>query len=1206
MKRLFTFASVALLATACLSESGLRNESEDFLQVAIDGVIDTQTKVDDNGFVNGDAVGLFAVNYENDNKVAGDLQTKGNQVDNAKYLYNEADNTWNSIISIYYKDKETNVDLYCYSPYSEISDVKAFKFEVKQDQNANAVGVQSQPFNASDFLWGKVEGVVPSNNAVKVTFRHKFACANVILEEGEGFPEGEYALLDKNVIMTNVVRKASIDLSTGVAIPVGEAPINGTIMQVTDNGFRAIAVPQVVEAGKSLFAITVGGQTYIFVKDENQNYIAGKMHVFTIKVNFKAASGEYEFVLASSEITDWKNDSLTHTGEARQYYIVNVQTPGTLGKLIREDSKNPGKIKNLKVLGTINTDDFYFMRDSMAVLEALNLKEVRIVHARVDKKIWNDDGNGWWLSEDYCDDAIPDFAFKKSEDWSNQNAKTTLFYLTLPDQITKIGRWAFAYSSISGALVIPDSVTYIGERAFMECKMLSSLSLPMSIEKIEDGAFQNCSSFSGNLSFPETLTYIGNEAFRSCSFEGRFNLPDELEYIGYAAFYGCRNLTGGVTVPDKIVELYNDTFGSMSSCTGPIVLNNVQKIGSACFSWSGFTGEVIIPEGVTSISERAFSGTQISNVVFPSTLKAIDSYAFEGCWRMSEALDFPKDLMRIGECAFCGCRTITGIDIKENINTIQNRAFSDCHGLSRIKVDANEPPTLGDEVFSGVGKDNLTVQVPENSVNKYQSHPKWSVFRRISAAYDFSINRDRSRSLARTNVKKYVLRAPEGASWQVSEKPDWVTVSPSSGIGKQEVFITYSEMELPSGITRDKDGNFTNYQDYPEFIYKDRFDWDEYGQYHENKYPALHRQDTVTFHLDGRDVYTDIIVEQYYHDKSDSDIVQLNKATKGNGVDIVLIGDGYDALDIACGSYQADIEEGFKYFFDIEPYKTYKDYFNVYMVYGESLDSGIGTLNTIKDTKFTSCFDQCGSIVLYKDGPAFEYACKAPIDNNLNETLVILVQNAEVYSGITYMYEDGAAIACIPKSRDAYPFDFRGVMQHEAGGHGFGKLGDEYIYHNAFINSCGCSCCNHLKEFYSAKSLGWFRNMEATGDMNEVGWSHLIFNPQFSDRVDVFEGGYFHTRGIFRSEAVSCMNNNIAYFSAISRQAIVERIMQYAGEEFTFESFAENDDASVGITKTQAKKLGFYDPQFQIPLSLTPSPRHNHPVIIKGKPDINK
>jgi hypothetical protein len=77
--------------------------------------------------------------------------------------------------------------------------------------------------------------------------------------------------------------------------------------------------------------------------------------------------------------------------------------------------------------------------------------------------------------------------------------------------------------------------------------------------------------------------------------------------------------------------------------------------------------------------------------------------------------------------------------------------------------------------------------------------------------------------------------------------------------------------------------------------------------------------------------------------------------------------------------------------------------------------------------------------------------------------------------------------------------------------------------------------------------------------MDEVAWSHLIFHPKYSNIVDIYEGGYFHSRGIFRSEPVSCMNNNIPYYSAISRQEMVERIMRYAGEEFSLEEFYAND-----------------------------------------------
>lgn len=74
------------------------------------------TRVDDGGFCDGDQIGLYGVNYSNDNADKGTLYDEGNQVDNAKYTYDEANNSWSSSGSVYYKDAETNIDLYGYTP----------------------------------------------------------------------------------------------------------------------------------------------------------------------------------------------------------------------------------------------------------------------------------------------------------------------------------------------------------------------------------------------------------------------------------------------------------------------------------------------------------------------------------------------------------------------------------------------------------------------------------------------------------------------------------------------------------------------------------------------------------------------------------------------------------------------------------------------------------------------------------------------------------------------------------------------------------------------------------------------------------------------------------------------------------------------------------------------------------------------------------
>jgi hypothetical protein len=227
-----------------------------------------------------------------------------------------------------------------------------------------------------------------------------------------------------------------------------------------------------------------------------------------------------------------------------------------------------------------------------------------------------------------------------------------------------------------------------------------------------------------------------------------------------------------------------------------------------------------------------------------------------------------------------------------------------------------------------------------------------------------------------------------------------------------------------------------------------------------------------------------------------------------------------------------------------------------------SYDSGMGTVKPIRESRF-------GSQYTLNEGvsPDFETtfaaACVAPIDDNVSTTLIIMIENSNEYSGLCYMWGDGSAVAIVPMSTDPAPYDFRGLVHHEAGGHGFGKLADEYIYHNAFIQSCSCICCGHTNEVNRMKGYGFYDNISLTGDMHSVPWSHLIFDPQYSNTVDVYEGAFFHTRGVFRSEPTSCMHNNIPYYNAISREAMVKRIMKYAGEQYSFESFKALDHESL-------------------------------------------
>lgn len=67
-----------------------------------------------------------------------------------------------------------------------------------------------------------------------------------------------------------------------------------------------------------------------------------------------------------------------------------------------------------------------------------------------------------------------------------------------------------------------------------------------------------------------------------------------------------------------------------------------------------------------------------------------------------------------------------------------------------------------------------------------------------------------------------------------------------------------------------------------------------------------------------------------------------------------------------------------------------------------------------------------------------------------------------------------------------------------------------------------------------------------------------------------------HTRGVYRSEQNSCMNNDIPYYSTISRYEIYKRIMEYAGQSWSLEDFIANDVVeAVSTSSTKAQNTDY-------------------------------
>ncbi len=1133
---LYLLAAGAMLLTGCSDDFfGDKTEQHDSNRIQLSSDIDqlAVTRVNDNGFCNGDVMGVYIVDYEGNKP--GTLKVNGNRGDNVRHTFDEPNYKWSSAYDLFWKDKHTHIDVYGYYPFANPESIEDYQFEVQKDQSKATENGEMGGYEASDFLWGKVSDVAPTTSVIRLPMAHRMSNARVTLIQGSGFAEGEWANLEKIVLTANVARKASINLSTGDIKTAGAVENTMTIPSRTNDEWRTIVVPQTVAAGTTLFSITIGGVPYKFTKNEAFTYVSGKMMNFGIKVDKQTGSGAYKLTLISESITPWENDLVSHDATAKEYIVIN-STPGGLKNAITAANKDYTQVRNLKITGQINAKDFYFMRDSMLRLSALNLKEVRI--------------KGWGKNEENeenMDDQIPNSAFYFIQTVGGSNS---LNRIVLPDTLKSIGSNAFyGCKYLSGSLIIPEGVTEIKRGAFNGCIGLNGiLSLPSTLKKLgnrgEDdmgdegtdyygGVFQNCRNLTGNLILPDNLELIRGYCFSGCSgLYGELRLPAKLKRMGNCAFSSCSGFTGSLSIPQGITALPSEAFHNCGF-NGTLTLHNgITNIANDAFANCHFKGELHLPKSLKVISENAFCNNDFSGTLtLPSTLTHIGSNAFAYNWRLMGILDIPQEVESIGENAFSNCKMLEGIIFPESMETIRQGAFNECYGINSIICKGTMPAHIESGAFDGVAKDNFTLEVPESAISQYQAASGWKDFKRIAAHHELVCRPSVACALSTEHKQKLVINA-EG-EWEVASKPDWCEVSPASGNKKTEVTLTIK------GMAKNADS----------------------------------RDGKVVFRLKDKDYTHECSVSQYGYEYGEDEWITLQKATKGNngGINIVLLGDGFNAKDIASGKYLKDIKQEVEYFFGIEPYKTYRDYFNVYTAIPLSTESGVGTVNTIRYNRFNTTFT--GGVGLKADyDEVFNYALGAPTVNksNLNQTLIIMVPNSTDYGGICQMWEDGSAIAFCPQSTYGYPLDTRGVIQHEAGGHGFGKLGDEYIYHNAFIDACGCSCCGHVLEFNGAKSLGWYDNLELTGKMHSVGWSHLIFDDRYSDIVDIYEGGYMHNRGVFRSEPNSCMNNDIPYYSTISRESIVKRIKAYAGETYSFEDFVKNDKRDAGIVESRA------------------------------------
>ena len=541
------------------------------------------------------------------------------------------------------------------------------------------------------------------------------------------------------------------------------------------------------------------------------------------------------------------------------------------------------------------------------------------------------------------------------------------------------------------------------------------------------------------------------------------------------------------------------TFNADVTCIGEMAYYSRHSLTS-----------IIIPDSVTRIEQSAFNDCWgLTSIVIPENVTSVGEGAFYNCNSLTDIV-IPENITSIEQYVFCECDGLTSIVIPNTVYSIGEKAFEACRSLTSVVMNSTTPPTGASKMFANTN--NCPIYVPAESVETYKTAQYWS---------DYA---DRIQSIPDLSITDLTLDVTELELAKESSYSFTATVYPENSTDKDIVWASSNEavatITSEGVITALKVGNTT-----------------------------------VSAECGGIKAYCSVTVvpksdPSFYSStdySKDGEVILLQQATVGNGINIIFLGDGFLDKDMDNGGkYDQIMRSAMEQFFVYEPYKTFRNRFNVYAVRVVSCNEVYGTEDSNRRLTYNE-----GNLIYMKTGLCTEYGEVVPNPDNQPLRMAV-VCNTENRVGRSICYWNSSGWSC------CFVFDAIGdVLNHEFGGHGFANLRDEYVERNeTFADFDG------LDQDYN--KWGWGANVDWRSDPSSIRWNRFLSDSRYEgEGLGIFEGGNLYAYGIYRASENSMMRYNNCPFNAPSREQIYKRIMKYSeGDnwEYNYETFVSYDE----------------------------------------------
>ena len=367
-------------------------------------------------------------------------------------------------------------------------------------------------------------------------------------------------------------------------------------------------------------------------------------------------------------------------------------------------------VTTLKVSGSMNAHDFYFLSGNLHQLTSLDLESVQIEPVTAAKP--------YYWCHTFEANVIPLCAFNDMD----------LEQVVLPSGVTGIGRAAFAGCKRLTDITLPATLDSIGNYAFAGCESLTSVTLPAQVEHVGCGAFMRCTSLTSLTVEPMSrLRTIDATALMDCPSLTTIELGESLQQMGERVLAGSGIQQLDLTGNERLSDIGDWAF-VLTPMTAAHLPSSLASLGNGVFMNLDSLAEVELGGGLAHISDYTLTSTGLSA---PLDLTGV---------------------VTLGNYALYNDSQLATVTLPATVTWLGDRAMAGMTGMTSLKCEAEEVPALGDSVWAGVDQPQVPLTVPTASIELYKASPQWQDFLFQSTWLKGDVNADGEITVADINV----------------------------------------------------------------------------------------------------------------------------------------------------------------------------------------------------------------------------------------------------------------------------------------------------------------------------------------------------------------------------------------------------------------------------------------------------------------------